>query len=130
MTQTIREFPVPEINAENKPFWDGTAAKKLLLKRCEECGKTHYYPRALCPYCLSERTEWFEASGRGKIYSYSVMRRAKTPYAIAYVTLEEGVSMMTNIIQCDLDGLQIGQDVKVVFHDAGNGFTMPLFAPA
>ena len=87
---------------------------KLLVKRCTACGEPHHYPRAICPFCGSDRTEWTEASGRGTIYSYSVMRRAPIPYAIAYVTLDEGPTMMTNIVDCDLDAIRIGQPVRVV----------------
>ena len=67
----------------------------------------HHYPRAICPFCFSDKTEWSEASGKGTIYTYSVMRRAPVPYAIAYVTLDEGPTMMTNIVDCDLDKLEV-----------------------
>ena len=65
--------------------------------------------------------EWRAASGKGTIYTYSVMRRAKEPYAIAYVTLAEGPTMMTNIVDCDFDALRVGQPVNVVFKDTENG---------
>jgi uncharacterized OB-fold protein len=90
----------------------------------------HYYPRALCPFCFSADTEWQTTSGTGTIYSYSVMRRVDAPYAIAYVTLEEGVSMMTNIVDCDLDKIRIGQRVKVVFKPTDGGPPVPMFTPA
>ena len=67
-----------------------------MIKHCKACGEAHYYPRAMCPFCVSDDTEWQTASGTGTIYTYSVMRRAEIPYAIAYVTLDEGVTMMTN----------------------------------
>ncbi|HAC60142.1 MAG TPA: DNA-binding protein, partial [Rhodobiaceae bacterium] len=82
------------------------------------------------PHCHSSDTAFVEASGRGEIYSYSVTRQAKPPYVIAYVTLEEGVTMLTNIVDCDLEGLSIGQKVKVKFLDAGEGMALPVFAPA
>ena len=94
------------------------------------CGQTHHYPRAICPFCASERTEWITASGRGTIYSYSVMRRVPVPYAIGYVTLEEGVTMMTNIVDCDLDAIRIGQRVRVVFKPTDGGPPVPMFTPA
>ena len=86
-----------------------------MLRNCTACGAAHWYPRAICPFCLSEKTELVQASGRGKIYAYSVMRRAPIPYAIGYVTLEEGPSMITNFVDCDFDKLRIGQPVKLVF---------------
>lgn len=76
------------------------------------------------------RTPHPQASGRGTIYSYSVMRRVPVPYAIAYVTLEEGVRLMTNIVDCDLDAIRIGQTVKVVFRPTEGGPPVPIFAPA
>ena len=82
-----RKIAIPKPDPETKPFWDAAARGTLLLKRCRACGKAHYFPRPLCPFCMSEETEWIEASGKGEIYSFSVMRRAAPPYAIAYVTL-------------------------------------------
>ena len=123
-------IPSPPINAENQPFFDGARAGKLLIKRCSACNEVHYYPRALCPFCASERTEWIAAQGRGRIYSFSVMRRAAEPYAIAYVTLDEGVTMLTNLVDCDFDALKIGQRVRVVFTPTDGGPPVPTFTPA
>jgi uncharacterized protein len=120
----------PVITAETEPYWDGAAAGRLLIKRCTACGEFHHYPRSICPFCGSDRTEWRQASGRGTVYSFSVMRRAAEPYAIAYVTLEEGVTLMTNIIDCDLDQIRIGQAVRVVFKPSDGGPPVPMFAPA
>src|SRR5271163_1581744 len=100
---------------ETEAYWTAAKSGKLLIKKCEACGELHFYPRALCPFCFSDRTVWQEASGRGVIYSFSVMRRTKVPYALAYVTLAEGPAMMTNIVDCDLDTIRIGQAVRVVF---------------
>jgi hypothetical protein len=126
-----RKIPAPAVNAENKPFFDAASQGKLLLKKCAACGAHHHYPRALCPHCFSERTEWVEARGGGTIYSYSVLRRGvPVPYCIAYVTLEEGVTLLTNIVDCDLDGVRIGQKVKVVFKPSDGGAPVPMFAPA
>ena len=96
---TEREFPVPAISIETEAYWAGANDGKLLMKRCTDCNKTHFYPRAICPYCQSANTEWYEASGKGVIYSYSVMRRGDNPYAIAYVTVDEGVTMLSNIVE-------------------------------
>jgi uncharacterized protein len=125
-----RKIPAPQPNPETKAFWDGAAQGRLLLKKCLACGQVHYYPRALCPFCGSDRTEWQASSGLGSIYSWSVMRRAEVPYAIAYVTLEEGITMMTNIVGCDLDGIRIGQRVRVKFTPTEGGPPVPTFTPA
>jgi uncharacterized OB-fold protein len=126
-----RIIPAPPANPETQAFWDAARQGTLLVKRCTACGEAHWYPRALCPFCGSDRTEWTEASGRGTIYSYSVFRRAPIPYAIAYVTLAEGPTMMTNIVDADLDAIRIGQAVRVTFkptEDAGP--PVPMFSPA
>jgi len=112
-----------------EPFWAAAREGRLLLKRCQDCGKLHYYPRAQCPFCLSDRGEWVEASGAGTIYSWSVERRAQPPYAIAFVTLAEGPTLLTNIVDCDLDGLAIGQPVVLRFEER-DGAPTPVFRPA
>ncbi|HEX5814042.1 MAG TPA: OB-fold domain-containing protein [Methylomirabilota bacterium] len=130
MSGSGRSIPAPPVSPETKPFWDAAAAGRLLLKRCEACREPHYYPRAICPFCGSDRTTWLEASGGGAIYSYSVFRRAPVPYAIACVTLDEGPTMMTNIVDADLDALRIGQRVRVRFTPTDGGPPVPTFAPA
>lgn len=125
-----RTLPAPQPNPETTAFWDAASAGKLLVKHCLDCGKAHHYPRTHCPFCFSARTEWREASGKGTIYSYSVMRRAAVPYALAYVTLAEGPTMMTNIVDCDLDAIRIGQQVRIVFKPSDGGPDVPMFTPA
>jgi uncharacterized OB-fold protein len=91
----------------------------------------HFYPRGICPFCLSDKVSWQEAKGTGTIYTFSVTRRGgPVPYCIAYVTLDEGVSMMTNIVDCDLDTVRCGQKVKVTFKKSEGGTSIPMFAPA
>ena len=124
-------LPANLIDTATEPFF--TAAKRgvLRLRRCNACSKPHWYPRPVCPFCTGD-TEWVDAAGTGTIYSVSVTRRAGAlPYAIAYVALDEGVTMLTNIVDCDLDALAIGQRVKVCFKptDDGGG-TVAMFTPA
>ena len=118
----------PDTNPETKPFWDGCAAGKFLIRRCTSCRKAHWYPRELCPFCFGA-CAWEEGSGKGKIYSLSVMKRAEVPFAMAYVELAEGPKMMTNIVDCDLDALKIGQDVKLKFVPTEDGPPVPMFTP-
>jgi len=120
--------PVPF--PETEPYWAAAKQGKLLLKRCAACGAYHFYPRKLCPFCFCADTEWREATGEGTIYSFSVMRRAEVPYAIAYVTLAEGPTMMSNIVDCDLEAIRIGQRVRLVFKPAENGQQVPMFTLA
>ena len=121
--------PIPMPTPESRPFWEAARRHELQLPYCRGCGQYHYYPRAVCPYCLSDKTELQQASGKGAVYTYSVMRRGSIPYAIAYVTLEEGVSMMTNIVDCDLDQIRIGQAVRLVFKPSDGGPPVPMFTP-
>ena len=130
MSAPERKIPAPPVSPETQPFWDAAVAGRLMIKKCGGCGRAHYYPRALCPFCGSDRTAWLAASGRGTIYSYSVMRRVPIPYALAYVTLQEGPTMMTNIVDADLDRIRIGQPVRVVFRPTDGGPPVPMFAPA
>lgn len=127
----VRAIPDPLVNPESRPWFDAAAAGRLLIGLCHDCRRHHFYPRAICPHCMSDRTERVEAAGSGSIYSFSVMRRGvPAPYAIAYVTLDEGVTMLTNLVDCDFDALAIGQRVRVVFKPSENGTPVPVFAPA
>ncbi|MBM3645147.1 MAG: Zn-ribbon domain-containing OB-fold protein [Alphaproteobacteria bacterium] len=130
MAATERKLPAPAISPETEPYWQAASEGKLLVKRCQNCGETHHYPRSICPHCGSDRTEWTTASGVGTVYSYSVMRRAPVPYAVAYVTLAEGTTMFTNLVDCDLDRLSIGMKVRVVFKPTEGGPPLPCFTPA
>ena len=119
---TTRRIPAPGRNLESKPFWDAALEGKFLIKRCNACGEPHWYPRTMCPFCHSSDTSWQESKGEGVIYTFSVMRRnTPVPYAIGYVTLDEGVSLLTNFIDCDFDGLKIGQQVKIKWSGTGEG---------
>jgi len=130
MSTQERKLPAPQPSPETAAYFDAAKEGRFLVKRCRACGEAHHYPRALCPFCFSDETEWQEASGNGVIYSYSVMRRAPVPYAIAYVTLEEGPTMMTNLVDCDFDALAIGQKVRVVFRPTDGGAPLAMFTPA
>jgi uncharacterized OB-fold protein len=117
------------MDAATEPYWNAAKQGVLRIKRCTACSKVHFYPRALCPYCLSD-TEWIDASGLGTIYSVTVTRKAgPIAYALAYVTLDEGVSMLTNIVDCDLDTLRIGDREKLCFKPADGENRVPMFTP-
>ena len=121
----------PAMNVGDKAYFDAAAEGKLLVKKCGDCGKHHHYPRAICPHCFSSRVDWTQARGGGTIYSFSVTRRAgPVPYCIAYVQLDEGPKMMTNIVDCDLDSVKIGQKVRVTFKKTVAGVSLPMFTPA
>lgn len=128
--------PLPRIDEESKGFWEACQRHELVLQRCRACGKFRYYPRALCPHCLSDRTEWVLSSGQGTVYTFTVTYqnqapgfRDALPYVMAYVELDEGVRMLTNIVDCDPAQVKIGMPVQVVFEDATPEVTVPKFKP-
>jgi|OpeIllAssembly_1097287.scaffolds.fasta_scaffold1767422_1 hypothetical protein len=135
-TEETRPKPVPIVNPWARPFWDGARAGRLLIQRCQHCGRHVFYPRVACPHCASERLEWVEASGRGTVYSYTVVYNnapsafvADVPYVVAVIQLAEGVRMLSNIVQCDLDGLRCDMPVEVTFERLNDEFTLPKFRP-
>lgn len=126
-----RKIAAPVVYPDSEPFWQAAAQGRLMIKHCSDCKEYHWYPRPICPHCGSDRTEWREASGKGSIYTVSVTRRAgPIVFAIGYITLEEGVTMMSNFVDCDLDALRIGMPVKVVFKPTDAGPPVPMFTPA
>jgi uncharacterized protein len=136
MTGTALPTPAPVVSPETETFWSATAAGRLLLPRCRACGTTVWYPRGLCPACGATDPDWVEASGRGTIYSFTVIHRGEGayreagPYVVAYVELDEGPRMLTNVIDADPASLRVGQPVRVVFHDTDAGNALPRFRPA
>ena len=120
----------PAVTSETAQFWAKANDGQFTVPQCRTCGKFHWYPRAYCPFCDSDKVELKPAKGTGKIYSYSVARRGKDSYVIAYVTLDEGVTMMTNIVNADNAKLAIGQGVRVTLVESENGQRVPMFEPA
>jgi uncharacterized OB-fold protein len=117
-------------NPETKGFWEAAAEGRLLIPKCTACGRVHWYPRRICPHCASSTIEMQEAKGSGEIYSYSIMRRAKVPYAIAYVRITEGATMMTNVVDCDFEHVHVGMPVKLIFKDNAEGYPLAMFTKA
>lgn len=128
------EKPLPVVDAESRPFWEAAKAHKFVLQQCGGCGKFVYYPRAICPHCHADQLTWKDASGEGTIHTYTVARRGAgpafkddAPYVVALIDLKEGPRMLSNIVTDDVDGVQIGQQVKVVFDDVTDEITLPKF---
>jgi uncharacterized OB-fold protein len=125
-----RSYAAPIPDPTTQPVWDAAREGRLLIGRCRDTGRHFWYPRGVSPFTLSTNVEFVEAKGTGSIYSYTVMR-AGTPFAAAYVELDEGPRLFTNIVDCDLDALRIGQRVKLVFKPSeGDGPPLPMFTPA
>lgn len=128
-TQAFDRIPqAPAESPDNKVYFDGARAGKLIIGKCLDTGKLFHYPRHVSPFTLSNNVEFVEAKGTGVIYSYSVAR-GKEPFCVAYVTLDEGPVMLTNIVECDLDSIRIGQKVKVKFKET-EGAPVPMFVLA
>ncbi|HVV19655.1 MAG TPA: Zn-ribbon domain-containing OB-fold protein [Pseudonocardiaceae bacterium] len=130
--------PIPEATPETQPFWDGAARGELRIQRCVDCGgKPFFYPRSTCPFCGSAAVEWFTASGRATLYSYTINHRPapgfedEAPYAIAVVQLAEGPRMMANIVGVENtpDNLVLDMDLRVTFEQRGD-MTLPQFTVA
>lgn len=121
--------PFVEAFPENAPFWEAAGKGQLLLKHCLDCNRPHWFPRVVCPLCGSDRLEWRPSAGRGEIHSFSVVRRAAEPYVLAYVKLDEGPIVMTNIVDTPFDSLRMGMRVRAVFRQVPDGRPMPFYVP-
>lgn len=127
--------PTPEVTPESEPYWAAASEGTLLIQECENCGLTYHYPRSLCPDCFSENVQWVEASGTGEVYSYSTARTISgwpekaTPLIVAYVELDEGPRIMTDI-HAEPESVNIGTRVKVKFVDSEKEkVAIPVFVP-
>jgi 3-hydroxyacyl-CoA dehydrogenase len=123
-------LPAPVVFPGDEPFWEATAQGKLLVKHCHQCQRSHFYPRKHCPLCGHPETQWREVSGRGTVYSYTVMGRAARPTAPAIIELEEGIRLSTAVVDADMKTLRIGDPVTLRFLPAEGGknalaFTTP-----
>jgi uncharacterized OB-fold protein len=130
-------FDLPTPDAETQPFWDAARDGKLLIKRCNTCGKPHFYPRPFCPRCWSDDVAWEEASGGATLYTFSIVRRndlppfnERVPYVAAVVDLDEGVRMLSNVVDCAVDDVVIGMRLEVTFRQETDEVSLPLFRPA
>jgi len=136
MPEPLLPTRAPRRNAETAPFWDACAAGRLMLPKCDGCGELIWYPRRFCPFCATHSVTYVDVSGRGTVYTFTIMRRGdgpfreRSPYVLAYVQLDEGPIMMTNIVGVDPEWVEVGQAVRVVFEPAGDGDAIPRFTAA
>lgn len=128
--------PLPAIQPWTEEFWKATKQHKLLIQECSDCKEKIFYPRKVCPECWSSNLGWSEASGKATVFSHTVtmdMVEPKfmedLPYVLALVDLEEGVRMMTRIVDCDPEDVKIGMDVEVAFEDVTDEIALPMFRP-
>jgi len=131
-------FDLPTPDEDTQPFWDGANEHKLVIKHCNACGEYFHYPRPFCPQCWSRDVEWYEASGRATLYTWSIVHvnelppwPERLPYCAALVDLEEGPRLMSNVVECEFDALEGGMALEVVFEQVSDDplVTVPRFRP-
>ena len=125
-----RKIPAPRVLPESQAYWTAADEGRLLVKKCRACGEFHHYPRDVCPHCLSVDTEWLQAAGTGTVYSFSTMGKGEAAYTLAFVTLEEGVTLHDQPGGLRPGTVSIGQPVRVVFKPSDGGHAVPMFTPA
>ena len=126
--------PVPRITQLTKPYWDGAFQGRLMLPHCHSCGRSFFRPEVACTHCFATDWSWKQASGRGALYSFTVLHRApvaglKMPLVFAIVELEEGPMMYTSLVGCESERVSIGMQLEVCFEPLTQDITLPKFRP-
>jgi uncharacterized OB-fold protein len=121
---------------EADPFWAGCREGRLMLPWCPACRRHYFYPRALCPHCGSDEIDWKQASGKGSVYTFAVVRQPierafadLVPYVIAIIELEEGVRMLSHVTSTDPNNVRCGMEVVVEFKPYSEKIVLPTFRP-
>lgn len=129
--------PLPAPTSWSRPFWEAARRHELVVQRCDDCKALIFYPKMFCPRCMSSNLGWAKASGRGRVYSFTVIEAnppsafvSDVPYVVAVVRLEEGVQLMTNIVECRPEEVRCDMPVEAVFEDVTPEFTLVKFRPA
>ena len=125
----LRPAPIP--TPETQHFWDSARHGQFLVPRCRDCGLAHWYPRASCPFCWSERIDWNPSQGQGTVYSYTVIRQGagEPSVVLAFVTLAEGPSMLTHLVARPPEDWSIGDAVQVRLEPSDGDYPVPVFEP-
>ena len=119
-------------------FWQSVDRRAMELPRCGACGRFHFYPRPVCPECWSDDLYWRPVSGRGTVWSYTVVRfahgahegwKTRVPHVVALIELEEGVRMMGNVVDCPVEEVRSGMAVELDYREYEDGL-IPVFVPA
>ena len=135
MTDAALPSPPPGVTLETQPFWDATREGRLVLPRCDACEFVIWYPRRFCPACGARNVSWFDASGTGTVYTFTIVRKGAGdyrdvgPYVVAFVELDEGPRLMTNIVGTPPESVFVGQRVGVEFTPTDEGTALPRFRP-
>ncbi len=128
--------PLPRPTPDSAPFWEGCRRHELLIQHCNKCDRFWFPPGNRCAHCWSDSWEWKPVSGRGHVYTFTVIHRAyhagfmeDLPYNVAVVELAEGPRLISNVVDCDSGSLRVGMPVEVVFEDVTPEATLPKFRP-
>lgn len=129
--------PLPRPTAASLPFWEAAKRHELQIQRCGSCEAHIFYPREVCPECLSSDLEWMKVSGKGTVYSYTIAQAPThpafaedIPYVIAIVELAEGPHLTTNITGCQPEEVRVGMPVMATFDNVTPEMTLVKFRPA
>ena len=129
--------PLPHPNPDNKPFWDACKNHQLKFQKCLDCGHIRWPAALICPKCHSEKAEWIELSGRGKVYTYAVFHHAfhpgfkkDVPYVTASIELEEGLRLLSTVVNCPPEKVYCEMPVKITWDDVSSEISLPKFEPA
>jgi len=132
-----KPLPRPESRGLTAPFWEAARRHELIMQRCIQCASWIFYPREQCPVCFSQNLEWAPVSGRGRVYAYTVVYQpahpafqSEAPYTYAVIQLDEGVRMVSNVVECKPDDVQVDMPVVAVFEDVSPEWTLVKFKPA
>jgi len=131
-----RPLPPPDRYTRTSPFWEAAKDHRLLIQYCTDTGRPQWFPRSVSLATGRRNLEWREASGRGRVYSWTVANRAwpghesRVPYLVALVELDEGVRMLANLLNTDPGSVRIGMPVKVCWERLSEDIEYPAFEPA
>jgi uncharacterized OB-fold protein len=141
MAEEIKEIPkpLPEITPVTKPFWEAATKGRLVMQRCGDCRSWIWCPRPACIECGSEKLVWTPMSGRGRVFAFTVIREVigralrgfekDIPYVTAWIDLQEGPRICSNIVQCPVENVRIGLEVEIIFEKASAEISLPKFKP-
>ena len=131
--------PLPTPDPVTQPFWDSLKEHAVKLQRCGGCNAFIFYPRALCPSCMSDDLAWTPVSGKGVVHAFAIPHRhpnpafgSMAPYVVALIELEEGAKLMSNLVEVEAtpEAVKVGMAVEIVYDDVTENVTLPKFRPA
>nr|WP_090277350.1 OB-fold domain-containing protein [Mycolicibacterium komanii]CRL71699.1 putative nucleic-acid-binding protein containing a Zn-ribbon [Mycolicibacterium komanii] len=125
----------PTIDSDSESWWAAVQDRTLMINACGSCGRNSLYARPFCPHCWSEDVRLAPATGRSRLYTWSVIHQNvapfdAVPYVVAMVDLDEGPRLMTEIVDCPAERLSAGMQLEIGFREDDNGFVVPVFRPA